>query len=801
MGAVGVSDPVAVCAGLLHGLPGPASAAALAALAARSYQPGRSAGSAAGPLDEVVELVLAARRLEGWATWCQLSATARLLIAWTDRSPLGDAIGDGCEQVDPALAKRLEQVVAREEAVRRVSAPPADQLAAEFASAELALACGLSRTAASQRVTVAWAVFVAGRHLRVARLAHAGLVDWPKLHLLVTKLNGLDPAVADQVEKVLITDDELACAWSPVHPRQDPTHSGAGLPFVASCTVAQLRARIEQVAVAADPDGRLERDAKAREERKVTAHPEPHGMASLHAHGPAEAVIAIVNDLDAAAAAAKAAGDRRTCDQIRADELFHRLTHGAFGQPARPQQQPTPAPDRPAFAPHRPARPDAAADETFFTKHLLAPAKAGAAPQLAPPDEATEATDATEAPPPAWAPSGGAAEPGGVPPSVAAEGVRTHLNVSLTLPMATWLALSNAPGQLEGYGPVAGAIARQIAADAARAHPSTTSWRCVVTDDQHGTVLGVGRPVSTPRHDPPPRLAALVRAAEPTCVFPGCTVPVTRCQLDHRTPYPHGPTCSCNLQPLCVGHHRLKTTGLVTVRMLQPGEDPDAPPGTLEWCTRAGLVYRRAPSRPLPPALEPALATLPRDLAERRREAGAELRYLNNEFAAADIRAYHRRLDADRLLRHAATPVLADPTDQAEFTGHAERAVVNHVDLVNLSDRIHELRRDPQRDQPWQPDDADDTIERPPAAIDDNPTPPLPQRPLELWPANAHLDMQLPWSTADQPPRDQPPRDQPARDASSHHNPRCTASELNGPPIPAAPLHRVAARRPARVSA
>ncbi len=46
----------------------------------------------------------------------------------------------------------------------------------------------------------------------------------------------------------------------------------------------------------------------------------------------------------------------------------------------------------------------------------------------------------------------------------------------------------------------------------------------------------------------------------PQCVFPYCTRRPERCDLDHR--YPHGdggPSCPCNLTPLCRTHHRMKT--------------------------------------------------------------------------------------------------------------------------------------------------------------------------------------------------------------------------------------------------
>jgi hypothetical protein len=165
-------------------------------------------------------------------------------------------------------------------------------------------------------------------------------------------------------------------------------------------------------------------------------------------------------------------------------------------------------------------------------------------------------------------------------------------------------------------------------------------------------------------------------------VFPGCTVPARRCDLDHRVPYPVGSTCACNLQPACRTHHRLRTTGLISVRLVQPGEDPQAPPGTLEWTTRAGLTYRRPPAQPVPPALAPALARVPARLAAQRRADAAELRELNARLRAAESRQYNRRVD--------------------------DRAALD-------------------------PRDDEETIERPPAALDDDPAPAPAQRPLETW--------------------------------------------------------------------
>jgi hypothetical protein len=166
MGAVTtVADPIVACAGELRRLPGPRSAAVLSAW---TYQPGEPPESPVGPLDEVVDVVAAAQRLAGWAVWCQLAAAARLLLAWSKRSPLGSEAHKGCDEIDRALAQRLDRIAEREQRhVRRRLDP--EELAPDFVSMELALACGLTRSAATHRVLVAQSLIVDRRHPRDGR--------------------------------------------------------------------------------------------------------------------------------------------------------------------------------------------------------------------------------------------------------------------------------------------------------------------------------------------------------------------------------------------------------------------------------------------------------------------------------------------------------------------------------------------------------------------------------------------------------------------------------------------------------
>ena len=80
---------------------------------------------------------------------------------------------------------------------------------------------------------------------------------------------------------------------------------------------------------------------------------------------------------------------------------------------------------------------------------------------------------------------------------------------------------------------------------------------------------------------------SLVRTRDGTCRFPGCRQPSRRCDLDHVTPWPAGPTTADNLAALCRHHHRLKHQSPWSVRA--------GPGGTLDWTSPSGHAYRTAP--------------------------------------------------------------------------------------------------------------------------------------------------------------------------------------------------------------
>lgn len=90
-------------------------------------------------------------------------------------------------------------------------------------------------------------------------------------------------------------------------------------------------------------------------------------------------------------------------------------------------------------------------------------------------------------------------------------------------------------------------------------------------------------PPGTQAYAPTAAQCRVVRARDLACTFPGCGQRAQRTDLDHRTPFPHGPTTTANLHPLCRRHHRLKHDGWTCRR----GFD-----GTTAWTSPRGQAAR-----------------------------------------------------------------------------------------------------------------------------------------------------------------------------------------------------------------
>jgi hypothetical protein len=153
--------------------------------------------------------------------------------------------------------------------------------------------------------------------------------------------------------------------------------------------------------------------------------------------------------------------------------------------------------------------------------------------------------------------------------------------IDLRVDLATLTQLAENPGEIGGYGPVIADVARQVAA-----HQQGSQWRVTVTHPDSGAVLWNG----TTKRRPNPAQRRHVEARSPTCVFPGCRMPATRSDLDHRVDHSKGgPTLVEYLNPLCRHDHRLKDAGW----RLQPG-----PNGATTWTSPLGHTYTTGPDPP-----------------------------------------------------------------------------------------------------------------------------------------------------------------------------------------------------------
>ena len=490
--------------------------------------------------------------------------------------------------------------------------------ASEFAVDELAVELRLSRLAAGARLVLA--VTLADRLPGTAAALAAGDLDLPKVRAVADATSTLDPPATLAVEARV-------------------------LPRAVTQTVGQLRASLTRAVLAVDPAGGQVRHERAAAERRVAIAALPDGMAELWALLPAPAASAVYTAIDLHA--------RRTghpadvpIDARRADALLELVTRHAL------PTHPTPITTVPTSAVSTSAAPTSAVPSSATPSGVVpssvvpssavpssaAPSGAvltSAAPtDVVPISEATGAALISKAPgdgPVAGAASGsaasGSAAPGTAAPGSAALGSAAPISavpisdapgspvlgsavpdsamvagrpalaplVQVTVAASTLLGLDDQPGELAGHGPIPAELARQVAAD------PTGTWRRILTDPATGAILDVGHR----SYRPPRPLARFVTARDGTCRFPSCRQPARRCDLDHVTPWPDGPTAAANLISLCRHHHRLKHSGRWAVTADRDGAVTWTAPTGRTYGTRPSPVTDPAPRRQPPPTAPP----------------------------------------------------------------------------------------------------------------------------------------------------------------------------------------------------
>ena len=430
---------------------------------------------------------------------------------------------------------------------------------------------------------------------------------------LPATLEALTQGRIDRQKAVVIADE--AASLAAAH-RAAVEHRV--LPLACRQTTSQLRASTRRAVIAADPKAAQMRQEKAQREARVERWAEQDGTAALAGRDlpPADALVADqhVSEL---ARALKAAGAAGTMDQLRAQVFLALLAgrpvssplYGGAGRGPSGAATAGGAPGAGSGIPCQPAHPgpagnaDAALDSVNDGVAGFGTPASGTAFN------------------PGFTPAG-ANDPGSAPVGAINPGFTPVGAINLTMPLATWLGLSESPGDAAGFGPLGAGDSRALARSLAD-HPATR-W-CITITDSHGRAVAHGRARAapglprgpdpptdaawlaainlewlettdcthqreSPSYRPPASVQPLIKVRQRTCGFPGCRRPAKSCDLDHTIPYEQGGrTCECNLATLCRRHHGAKQAR--GWRLDQPE------PGILVWSLPHGRTYRTEPSR------------------------------------------------------------------------------------------------------------------------------------------------------------------------------------------------------------
>jgi len=132
--------------------------------------------------------------------------------------------------------------------------------------------------------------------------------------------------------------------------------------------------------------------------------------------------------------------------------------------------------------------------------------------------------------------------------------------VNLTVPIQTVLGITDDPGVLSGGTVIPAGLARRIAQT-----PGAT-WHRMLTDP-----AGLVVERSTTRYQPTRSIWEQVVSEQTTCFRPGCDRASTLAELDHRIPWPAGPTAGPNLWPACKADHKAKHSPGFTIQQTATG--------------------------------------------------------------------------------------------------------------------------------------------------------------------------------------------------------------------------------------
>jgi hypothetical protein len=506
---------------------------------------------------------------------------------------------------------------------------------------------GISVRAADALIELAWTL--EARLVLTAVALDAGIISLTKARIIADATSVLDDERAAAAETLVAGD-------------------------LAGKTPGQVAAMIARAVVKVDPEGaRKRREQAQRKEARVRFWREHAGTAALAAFGlPPDEALAANQHIQDTALAYRAAGMPGTLDQLRV-RAFLDAINGTDSRPPASAQPPASKP--PANAAPSDERPPATAAPGDAAPGDDSSATEASSSGAEPPGNGTEPPgNGTEPPGNGTEPPGNGTEPPGngtEPPGNGTEEPRDTprqetdgtdgtdgtagtgngvaglaANTMLTIPLATVLGLADNPGEAHGLGVIDPALARQMAAAAAR-NPRST-WCVTVTNDRgHAIAHGCAKPMRNPsRHSqnydrdgpsftkvsdrgppgghgtwrltiggrrytvtlipipvtdcdhryesagyqPSALLRHLVQVRDGQCTQPTCVRSARRCDFEHAQPWHKGGrTCACNAGCRCRRDHKIKQSRGWKVTQPMPGYH--------QWTTPSGRTYTKEPMR------------------------------------------------------------------------------------------------------------------------------------------------------------------------------------------------------------
>jgi uncharacterized protein YjiS (DUF1127 family) len=162
-------------------------------------------------------------------------------------------------------------------------------------------------------------------------------------------------------------------------------------------------------------------------------------------------------------------------------------------------------------------------------------------------------------------------------------------DVLVTVPVLSFLGLTDEPAEIDGLGPVPPSMARRLVANGAN------SFYRVLVDPRDGAPLEIGRT----SYRLPEALKRWLKMRDGRCTFPGCSNHSLDNEADHLAAWQHGGTTGIsNLGQACPKHHRLKHGSGWT----PTPATKDEPPG---WTSPTGRHYPAEHPDREPPLIPP----------------------------------------------------------------------------------------------------------------------------------------------------------------------------------------------------